>query len=777
MKRTILRTIALCAALCLCQALIAPLAARAGQNGDLDPVRTLEASPVSGNASNAAPESVTITNAPDDDTTAMSASITIGGDGVAKYQYRLDGGEWSALAAVSAPLILHDLAPVTHVLEIRGADDQGNVQATPNTITWTVEPGDYPVRAGLKMAAGYDHSLAIADDGTLWAWGANAKGQLGVGTNADSAFPIQVGTDANWASVAANGRHSLAIKTDGSLWAWGDNASGQLGDGTNVDKNEPVRIGLSTNWAYVAAGGGHSLGIKKDGTLWAWGSGLAGQLGDGSMDESAVLLQVGSAGDWHMVSAGLSQSYGIRTGGVLEGGGALWAWGDNSFGQLGDGTLERRTRPVRIGDRDDWTFTTAGAGHGLGVTTGGELYAWGLNAWGQLGDGATLSSTLPLRIRQDLTWSFVAGGGTFSMAVATDGSLWTWGDNRYGQLGDGTMTQRESPVMIDPASGWSALAAGSLHMLAARTGDGIRASGYGNYGQLGAGSFDDAATPARVLSFDATPQAVLLFVPDPVTSLTTANILVGGDVTHYKYRLDYGAWGEETVTSQRIALTGLTEGAHIIEAIGRTASGTWQSESAATAFSWRVDPTGGAVTITGVPFSPTATTSAILTVSGTYVTHYVSSLDGGAWSAEAPVTEPISLVNLLEGEHTVQVKGRDAEGNWQQVPTSVTWTVDLDAPDNVTLTGAPPEVSTSRTAEITISGIGVVRYVYSLDGGAWSEAVLATRPLTLSGLSLGDHTLEVRGVDAAGNVQSRSTVCNWEVRAAVSPGVAVLLLE
>ncbi|TMA71538.1 MAG: hypothetical protein E6J67_22500, partial [Deltaproteobacteria bacterium] len=159
------------------------------------------------------------------------------------------------------------------------------------------------------VAAGSQHSVAIHPDGTLWAWGEDVFGQLGDGTtNTERLAPVQVGTDKNWALIAADERHSFAIKTDGTLWAWGSNGNFQLGDGTATDRSTPVQIGTDTHWAAVAAGDSHSLAIKTDGTLWAWGNNQFGQLGFPPTVVQTAPVQIGTDRNWTSVAAGGAHS-------------------------------------------------------------------------------------------------------------------------------------------------------------------------------------------------------------------------------------------------------------------------------------------------------------------------------------------------------------------------------------------------------------------------------------------------------------------------------------
>jgi hypothetical protein len=133
-----------------------------------------------------------------------------------------------------------------------------------------------------SISGGNNHSLAIKQDGTLWAWGLNFYGELGDGTNAEKYIPTHIGVATNWQSLSAGIHHSLAIKQDGTLWAWGYNNEGRLGDGTQLDKNVPTLIGITSNWVSVSGGSTHSFAVRQDGTLWSWGQNFYGSLGDGT---------------------------------------------------------------------------------------------------------------------------------------------------------------------------------------------------------------------------------------------------------------------------------------------------------------------------------------------------------------------------------------------------------------------------------------------------------------------------------------------------------------
>lgn len=144
-----------------------------------------------------------------------------------------------------------------------------------------------------QISAGQNFSLFLRPDGSLWTWGYNYWGQLGIGTTNPSPSPIQIGTDTNWTSAGAGYWHAVGVKSDGSLWAWGANWYGQVGDNTIVDKHSPVRIGADNDWASVVAGMDHNLALKLNGSLWAWGKNGDGQLGNSTNTDSPFPFRSG----------------------------------------------------------------------------------------------------------------------------------------------------------------------------------------------------------------------------------------------------------------------------------------------------------------------------------------------------------------------------------------------------------------------------------------------------------------------------------------------------
>ena len=314
----------------------------------------------------------------------------------------------------------------------------------------------------LISAGGY-HFAGIKTDGTLWTWGANYYGENGDGTTTYTFSPNQVpGT--NWKLIDTGNYYSaqLGIKTDGTLWSWGRNHNGQLGDGTYTNKSSPVQIyGGGTNWKMAVSFKYHCAGIKTDGTLWTWGANYYGENGDGTTTYTFSPNQVPGT-NWKLIDTGnyYSAQLGIKTDGTL------WSWGRNHNGQLGDGTYTNKSSPVQIyGGGTNWKMAVSFKYHCAGIKTDGTLWTWGDNTYGQLGDGTTTGRNSPGQIA-GTNWKTVGLKDGAMSAIKTDGTLWSWGG---GLLGDNTQISKSSPVQIySGGTNWKMVTGGNYYMLAIR---------------------------------------------------------------------------------------------------------------------------------------------------------------------------------------------------------------------------------------------------------------------------------------------------------------------
>jgi alpha-tubulin suppressor-like RCC1 family protein len=344
------------------------------------------------------------------------------------------------------------------------------------------------------IAAGGESNFARKSDGTVWAWGSNAYGQLGDGSVRYSPIPIVSPELSDFTeAIAARDDNSLAIKEDGTVWAWGNNARGQLGDGTTTVRSAPVQVTGLTDVISVVAGDHHSLALKEDETVWAWGDNSYGQIGDSTKTNRSTPVQVIGLTDVISVAAGDSHSLAVKEDGTV------WAWGDNARGQLGDSTKIYKSAPVQVLGLTGVISVAAGDSHSLALKEDGTVWAWGFNARGQLGDGTTTDRSTPVQITGLTGVIRIVTGGNHSLAIKEDGTVWAWGYNSYGQIGDSTKTNRSAPVQISALTGVINIAAGYSHSLAIRQDGTVWAWGANYNSQLGDGSTINRSAPVQVI--------------------------------------------------------------------------------------------------------------------------------------------------------------------------------------------------------------------------------------------------------------------------------------
>ena len=376
-------------------------------------------------------------------------------------------------------------------------------------------------------------NFALTTDSTLWVWGRNNLGQLGIGNQSDQYLPVVMGTDSNWVFVATGRDFSHGIKSDGTLWGWGSGKYGKLGIGAGGNRSTPVQAGTDTDWATVSNGGYHALALKDDGTLWSWGRNNFGQLGDGTTTNHNVPEQVGTDNDWVWISAGEFHNL------ALKDDGTMWSWGRNTRGQLGSGNNNNTSVPMQVGTDTDWIEADAGYEHSMARKSNGTIWTWGRNQWGQLGDGTTNDRLVPgIEATSAVDWVEIETGTYFSAARKADGTLWSWGRNNWGQIGDGTLNNTLVPVQESTLNTeWRASAVGVAHSAGLREDGKIYNWGWNSYGQGGNGSVSGRIlNPTPIIQpFDMGPTVIdslaITQVPPPGTQLTVGTHTVTLDAT------------------------------------------------------------------------------------------------------------------------------------------------------------------------------------------------------------------------------------------------------
>jgi alpha-tubulin suppressor-like RCC1 family protein len=306
----------------------------------------------------------------------------------------------------------------------------------------------------VAVAAGAYHTVALKADGSVWAWGDNRWGELGDGTRTTRGAPKRVARLRRIVEASAGSLHTLALDEDGAVWSWGNNLYGQLG-AEERDRLRPAKIDGLPRIVHVAAGVFHSVAIDADGRVWTWGQNTRGQLGDGTHESRRVPRRIVGVDHVLNVSAGRQHTLALlRDGNVMS-------WGGNTNGQLGFRTGPAGSgggfgpdvlRPAMVPAIHDVVQAAAGGDFSLVVTAGHEVWGWGNNLYGELGDGSWTPHVDPVRVPIEGTITEVAAADAHVIALRVDGAVWSWGFGHYGQLGLTAERRVAQPRRIETVS-------------------------------------------------------------------------------------------------------------------------------------------------------------------------------------------------------------------------------------------------------------------------------------------------------------------------------------
>jgi alpha-tubulin suppressor-like RCC1 family protein len=348
------------------------------------------------------------------------------------------------LVAASAALPLRlDLSPAAaNLVHDWGANASGQLgigDASPRTAQQAVG-----ITGAVALAGSFGTSFAVRFDGTVWAWGEDVAGELGDGgglSGTGSPVPVQVPGIADATAIAAGFYSAYALSADGTVWAWGYNATGQLGDGTLTNRLSPQKVPGLTGVKAIAAGSGSALALKNDGTVWSWGDNSLGQLGLGTHVSSPVPQQVpGLSGVTKIVATSADASALLSDGTVRD-------WGYNPQGQLGDGQTTDSAVPVPVAGLSGVVQLGIGQANGYALKSDGSVWSWGYGGTGNLGNGGLGNALTPVTVPISGVVA-LAGGLQNGYALMADGTVQGWGYNNVNQLGGVAGSQSNTPVAI-----------------------------------------------------------------------------------------------------------------------------------------------------------------------------------------------------------------------------------------------------------------------------------------------------------------------------------------
>ena len=423
-----------------------------------------------------------------------------------------------------------------------------------------------------KIAGGNGHSLSICSDNTIRAWGDNGLGQLGNGTITPSNVPVSVSSLTGVIAIAAGSMYSHALKNDGTVWSWGDNTYGHHGNGTNTVSFVPIQVSGLSGAIAIAAGLNHSLALKNDGTVWSWGRNTTGQLGNGTTTNSNLPVQVNGLSGIIAISAGRNHSI------ALKNDGTVWAWGQNNYSQLGNGTTGGISNiPVQVNSITGITAITGGAEHCLALKNDSTVWAWGNNFYGELGNGANKQSNVPVSVISLTSVTAIAAGGLgyHSLALKNDGTVRAWGFNGSGQLGNGTLTNTNVPILVTSLTGIIGIAGNNRHSISQKNDLTIQTMGMNSSGQLGNGTYTNSNLPVQVKGLCVNSTAIqdnllenlVSVYPNPtigIVTISSTEAIASIDVFDVTGKLVYSQQNNNKQTNSSLDLSNLSNGIYFI---------------------------------------------------------------------------------------------------------------------------------------------------------------------------------------------------------------------
>lgn len=611
-----------------------------------------------------------------------------------------------------------------------------------------------------QVSAGSISAAGVQVDGTLWTWGSNGSGQLGLGNYSNQTTPTKVGSVTTWKQVSSSraGSFMLAVRDDGSLWAWGDNFYGQLGMGDKSGRTSPIRVGTANDWTDVAAGGTHSVALKSDGSLWAWGRTNVGQAGRSDIT-TEVLTPFRIGMGFSEIAAGSSHSIARKSDGTI------WTWGDNTVGQLGIGDTTMRREPVRVGTGTDWAYVSAGGNNCSAVKTDGTVWAWGAGGQGQLGQSNSSNQMSPVMLgpawgayvaTKSLTVEYPTGPArVYGQYRDIAGNVVSLYDDITFDTSPPSTTASGAPV------GWSTTTPVTLTLSATDDYTGVSATSVSIDGSPavaysgpiaiskqgtttvayasrdGAGNIESTKTVTLRIDVDApatTTDASDVWTNDPTVTFAATDVVSG--LRGIYFRLN------GSLTTTYTSPLSLSDGVNDVRYWSVDVAGNVEASHTVLAKIDRVAPVSSTSTIPAGWTSSEVTVTLAATDDRSGVDAVRHSLDSGA---ETTFSAPFSVGN---GVHELTWRAVDAAGNLEDLHTA-TIRVDTSEPHTSNdFDGLWHRVPVTIGLLGTDGESGVSSTDYRLDGGP-ATPYAGLIPLSAEGTTI----VEYWSTDAVGNVE------------------------
>lgn len=353
------------------------------------------------------------------------------------------------------------------------------------------------------LALGGNHTCQLGPDGVVRCWGVNHRGQLGDGTKTTRLTPVPAASNDGYRfAVSAGSDHTCTLHSGGLVQCWGANTFGQLGIGTTSDLSYPSFFASGiVDAVAIASGNFYSCALLSGGQVRCWGDNSSGQLGDGTVAGRLTPVSVKGLSLVTAIAAGARHACALLANGSVS------CWGQNFFGQLGDGTTVNRLTPVPAVLPLPALSIAVGSDYTCAVLVDGKARCWGFNFAGQLGDGTTTNRTTPTLVSGLSDVVALTAGDAHTCAQHAGGGVYCWGDNRFGALGDGTTVRQLEPVSVNQAFGATAVEAGVFHTCATYANGFSRCWGRNFFGQVGDGTTIDRLAPAVVRDIAGTSLA------------------------------------------------------------------------------------------------------------------------------------------------------------------------------------------------------------------------------------------------------------------------------